>query len=798
MNKNRHLPLLLLLSGAPLLPLKGFDIVKDGRAAAVIHVQPGLPRRVSKALECFRADVKAMTGAGLELRNKGENRIEVILQKAGPDTDSTAHVSFPAENTMRITGGVYALARIFPLLTERFGGVVRVYPGKDGTHYPETKDFSIPERPFTFQPVFDLNRALSNQDNNYLDALGAKWSIDCAHNIPRYILPIREYLQTGKWPAPEVFPVIGGKRLDMKREFRKFAPGYQSDFQPCHTSPQSVAEAVGNIDAYLREHPGTVSISLSPNDNRGYCECQQCAALNAGRTDKPVRMFGPAYLYKDHARSYFQWCNRVAEEVLKRHPDVRFGTLAYRETHMAPDFQINPAIVVYLCFDFGCAQYPDVRKRLNAWIGEWAKTGATLGVWEYGFGDSYYTLPRVGFRNQAEIFRLLADNGFRAFFGEGAESLADGPKRYLYMKLMEEPRADIDKLLREWYSACVGEEAAPHLKKYFDFWEAYWPERASLTTFSESRNAVYHTMTPFGPYMYGLRKGDMEYCRKQMENMLAAAERSGTDSQKKRAHRLMETLEYFDSCAKACFAGILPPSGAPENAKQACAVLRALPDAEQAFEKRRKQLDQWAADPALAWWKGIRKMAQKSVTSPTEKALALTAGFAQDPYVREELRAIAGNKKLPLTARHIANTIVKSQKENNLLLDNPDSAPLAKEKHTVAFPLKNGEWQHDIPLSKGKYLVRMKIAVPKECAMEEGAWLNLRLQGRTAFGKPAGAFLDSPKIRPEAGQNYLLYNTLELGERAAKLQITANLFHFKAGSRVVISNIAVIPVGASE
>ena len=138
----------------------------------------------------------------------------------------------------------------------------------------------------------------------------------------------------------------------------------------------------------------------------------------------------------------------MAEEVLKRHPDVRFGTLAYRETHMAPDFQINPAIVVYLCFDFGCAQYPDVRKRLNAWIGEWAKTGATLGVWEYGFGDSYYTLPRVGFRNQAEIFRLLADNGFRAFFGEGAESLADGPKRYLYMKLMEEPRADIDKLTK--------------------------------------------------------------------------------------------------------------------------------------------------------------------------------------------------------------------------------------------------------------------------------------------------------------------------------------------------------------
>ena len=790
--------LYLLLSAVPLLPLNGFDIVRDGQAAASIHAPSDLPRRVSKAIECFRTDVKAMTGAEVKLRDGGKNRIEVILLKTGPYADNTAHVTFPAGNTMRIAGGVYALARIFPLLSERFGGVVRVYPGKDGTHYPEKKNFSIPEEPFTFQPVFDLNRALSNQDNAYLDTMGAKWSIDCAHNIPRYILPIGEYLKSGQWPAPEVFPVIKGKRLDMRHALKQFAPSYQSDFQPCHTSPQSVAEAVKNILAYLRRHPECKSISLSPNDNRGYCECAQCTAVNEGRSNVPLRMFGPAYLYKDHARSYFQWCNRVAEKVLKEYPDIRFGTLAYRETHMAPDFRINPNIVVYLCFDFGCAQYPDVRKRLNAWIGEWVKTGATLGVWEYGFGDSYYTLPRVGFHHQAEIFRFLADNGFRAFFGEGAESLADGPKRYLYMKLMEEPRAEIDKLLNEWYTACVGKEAAPYLKAYFDFWETYWPERASLTTFSESRNAVYHTMTPFGPYMYGLKKGDMTYCREQMEKMLDAAERCGTESQKKRARLLMESFFYFESCAEACFAGILPLSGAPENAVQARAVLRALPNAERAFEKRRTLLAQWAADPDLAWWKGIRKMAQKKAASPTEKALALTAGFAQDPYVREELRAIARNKKLPLTARYIANTIVKSQKENNLLLDNPSFISLAKDKHTIVFPLKNGEWQHDIPLPTGKYLVRMKISILGECVLEEGAWVNLRLQGRTATGKPAGVFLDSPKIKPEPGKNYMLYNTLELGERAAKLQITANLFHFKPGSRIVISDIAVISVASEK
>lgn len=777
-----------------LLPffLNGFDIVKDGQATAYITAADELPSRVMESIERFRNDVRELTAAEIPWRQAKENKMEIIHIKCNIDSDNVAAISFPDKNTMRIEGGTYGLARIFPFLLERFAGVVYLYPGKNGTHYPNIKNLAVPDKSFTFKPVFDLNRALSNQDNVFLDTLGAKWAIDCQHYIPRYILPIKEYLQTKRWPAAEVFPVIKGKRLNMKKEYKKFAPSYQSDFQPCHTSPQSVAEAVKNIGNYLQRHPETTSISLAPNDNRGYCECETCAKLNSARTKPAIRMFGPDYLYRDHSQSYFQWCNRIVAELGKKYPDIRFGALAYRETHMAPDFKLDPRITVYLCFDFGCTQYTDVRRRFNQWVAEWERTGATLGVWEYGFGDSYYTLPRIGFRHQAEMFRFLADNGFRAFFGEGAESLADGPKRYLYMKLMENPYADIDVLLQEWYDACIGKEAAPYLRQYFDFWETYWPEKASRTTFSESRNAVYHTMTPFGPYMYGLGKSDMPHCRKLMEKMLAAAKKNGSEAQKIRAHNLMLAFEYFESGAQACFAGILPPSGTPENPAQALAVLRALPDAERAYKKRQAVMKQCSTDPALAWWRGIRKMEQKQNASPTEKAVALTAGFAYDPYVREELRRIARDKSISLTTRHIANTIVKSQKENNLLFENPEFVSLARNKHTVVFPVKNGEWQHDIPVRQGKYLVRMKITIPEGDAIGSNTWINLRLQGRTAYRKPAGAYLDTPKITPKAGQAYMIYNTITLDKRANYLQITANLFHFKPGTKVVISDLAVI------
>ena len=38
----------------------------------------------------------------------------------------------------------------------------------------------------------------------------------------------------------------------------------------------------------------------------------------------------------------------------------------------------------------------------------------------------------------------------------------------------------------------------------------------------------------------------------------------------------------------------------------------------------------------------------------------------------------------------------------------------------------------------------------------------------------------------------MMYNTITLDKRASYLQITANLFHFKPGTKVVISDLAVI------
>ena len=779
----------------------GFDIVRNGKAEAYIVTQKTFSPETAKAVKAFTENIFLATNVRLAVKNsiqkgKEKNCILIVEDKRPGNSQIEAEATFPAKNLMKVSGSKDGLTRILAFILEKYAGIVYVWPTANGLHFqPDTKNITIPEKTLEYKPFFYLERSLSNGVRSYLEPLGLKWMIDCQHQVPRYILPIKQYAAENKWPHENVFPFLNGKRLDMAKEHKKFAPTYQSDFQPCHMSEESIDEAVKNIENYLKKYPDTRSVSLSPNDNRGYCLCEKCASFNKRSGDrKYTRMFGPEFRYKDHSRSYFYWCNKVAERINKKYPHIFFGTLAYRETHIAPDFKLHPRITVFLCFDIGTTQYPDIYKKLVSWIGEWYKTGASLGIWEYGFGDSYFTFPRISFQQQGKIFRLMADHNFRGMFVEGAESLGDGPKRFLYLKLAENPREDVDKLLQNWYSACVGKEAAVYLKKYYDFWEKFWVEKASKPAFAESKDAHYHTMTPFGPYMNGLEKGDLAYLRTQMENVVKEAEKSGTPFQKKRAAYMMQAFEYIESGAIANFSEILTEAGTVKDAAHALQVLQNLPAAEKAMAKRKSLEKQMLNDPALAWWWGLKKLHGKIEFSPSEKALSITAQYVSNPFVREEIKKIVRNKQLPITIRQIANTIVKSEQENNLLLAFDGVREKAKGKQSVTLPVLNGEWILKIPVKEGKYLARVRIIVPKTVVPTQKTWMNLRLQGRTGYNKPAGGFLDTPKIYPQSGKSYTIMNTISLDSKAKYMTFIVNLFHFPDKSKVVLSDMAIIPL----
>lgn len=773
--------------------LAAFDVVRDGQPKASISLPENLPKKVTTAIDQFQSDLENLTGTPLPVNDESLNRMEVVFTPTTIDKDDVVQVTFPEKNVMRISGGTHGLVRIFPSLLEKFAGVRYVYPTDLGTHYPQTKNFVIPEKPFTQKPFFVFTRFLWNPYSPWLDRLGAKWALDCMHNIPTYVIPVKKYIETGNWPDPKVFAMIDGKRFNMKEEYGKLHKTFMADWQPCHTSGESIDEAVKNIEEFLEDHPETTSISLAPNDHRGYCECEECAELNK-KGAAAFRMFGPAYRYQNRSESYYHWCNEIVKRVVEKHPNMFFAALAYRETHFAPHFKLHPNIVVYLCFDFGCSQYPRILEKQKKWLDEWKRTGAKLGVWEYGFGDSGYTLPRVGFKNQGRMFELLADHGFRAFFGEGAESVGEGPKRYLYMKLMESPRADVNAIVNDWCAACVGEKAAPFLEEYFEFWERFWPERASQTAFAESSSSIYLSWTPFGPYMYALRKGDMAMLRNLMEKMVTVANESGDARQKKRARWLMTAFDYYEACAETSSAEILSDSGAIETVGQALEFLRHLPAAVAANEKRLKLMEKITNDPELKWWNGLKKIQGKTKsTKQYERDLAKVSNFASDPQVRKELEKIATDEHYSRTTRCLAKTMLrlKDDKSKNLLPSIPEFAHLAGKIHTLTLPVPNGEWSHDIPMKPGEYLVKVNVTIPKDAVIEDDTWMNLRLQGRSQYHKAAGGIIDTPRIKPEPGKSYVIANIVKISDRATFLQLIVNLFNFEDGAKVNVSDVSI-------
>ena len=203
-------------------PVSGFDIVKQGKAEACIVMDKTVSPETVKAVKAFTETIFQATCVRLAVRNsiQKENQKNCILitEDNRPGTSLIeAEVTFPAKNIMKVSGSKDGLVRILALILEKYAGIVYVWPTVNGLHFqPDVKDIKVAEEKLEYKPFFNLERSLSNGVNSYLEPLGLKWMIDCQHQLPRYILPVKEYIASNRWPDREVFPFIKGKSIMKK------------------------------------------------------------------------------------------------------------------------------------------------------------------------------------------------------------------------------------------------------------------------------------------------------------------------------------------------------------------------------------------------------------------------------------------------------------------------------------------------------------------------------------------------------------------------------------------------------
>ena len=355
------------------------------------------------------------------------------------------------------------------------------------------------------------------------------------------------------------------------------------------------------------------------------------------------------------SESYHRWVNQVVERVTAEFPDVMFGITAYREVYEPSSVKLHPNVVVTLCMDYNALMDPEIRAAQEKIVRDWAKV-AKLNAYCYNYGVIFYSLPRLFFKETQQMLQFIHKHGGVAAHDESYyTTVAEGPKNYVFYKLLEDPYRDLEATIVEWCEAAVGAKAAPYLRRYYRFWEDFWRTQAIHTRWWNGRHAQYLGLGHFGSYMYGLKQGDMARCRDLMEQMFAKAKAHGTNDQKKRARLLMAVFEWNEANAIASGGEIFSPNGTLPNAAAALALLRKLPQAQRAYETalrlpQEMETKGWIASSTVT----------RGMSDPVSRSLAAVGNWLSDSEVLAELKSLSGNPTIKGSSRFLASAIFKS------------------------------------------------------------------------------------------------------------------------------------------
>jgi hypothetical protein len=565
------LSLALIASGASAMPL-----VVDNQPRAVIVVADDASKQLRDAALVLQKYVRQSTGAQLPIhigRSAYTDAQKLEISKL--DGDGFVLKGIDAKSYV-ITGptdwgtefGVYEFL-------ERYLGVRWLFPTEDGTHVPQKKTLDVPDDEVRQQPAYWSRQvypiAESWKENTSFRGAAAEWGrrnrlhtrIEFHHNL-KNLFPVSKYGQT----HPEFYPLVDGKR---------YIPKDDKDFewQPNFTAPGIVEEAARNIKQYFKDHPEATSYSLGMNDSRRFDESPATVALDGDKKN---------YLgIGDVSNSYFTWANAVVTEVLKEYPDKWFGTLAYSRIAEPPTkVKPHPRIVPFITYDRMKWIEPEIAKQGKELTLRWTAASPVVGWYDYAYG-AYYQVPRVYPHQMQNYFKWGAQNGVGLHFSELIPTWGEGPKSWIYLKLQWNPNQNVDALLDDWYTAAVGEKAAPKLREYYAIWEKFWTTTAIKSKWFTPDGQYLRFTT--AEYLADVDPNDIKRSRQLMNEVMALAQ---TPQQKKRAGVLGRAWDFYEASALSYRTEIQAQTMLPRTEEEALKLLDEVPNL--AMTQRRNEL----------------------------------------------------------------------------------------------------------------------------------------------------------------------------------------------------------------
>ncbi|MBR5459791.1 MAG: DUF4838 domain-containing protein, partial [Clostridia bacterium] len=211
------------------------------------------------------------------------------------------------------------------------------------------------------------------------------------------------------------------------------------------------------------ELPCYYSLSMDDKDaDYFFCQCDECSRIleESGYSGYVIR-----------------FVNRIAREINKIYPFVKFETLAYVIFTDPPKDDTLPDknVIMRLAADRSDISHgitTPANRVYAKWLRQWSdickKSGSELHIWQYMY-NIQVNYPMPLFYGLQDSVKAFVEHGVTGIFAETQNSMADvwDLNKYVFTHLLEDPDCDVDALVRDFCTRYYG-KAGDGVIKYLE------------------------------------------------------------------------------------------------------------------------------------------------------------------------------------------------------------------------------------------------------------------------------------------------------------------------------------------
>lgn len=252
------------------------------------------------------------------------------------------------------------------------------------------------------------------------------------------LVPPQTYYQS----HPEYFAMVKGKRLPT---------------QLCLANPAVLEITIQNLRKKIAQNPQAKYWSVSQNDNRDYCTCDLCRAVDS--------------VEGSPSGSIVSFVNKVADQF----PEKMISTLAYEYGRHAPK-NIKPRdnVNIMLCSIEAFRDRPLTQDTASTEfvkdVKDWGRISKDIIVWDYVIQFNHLLSPFPNLQVLQPNLQFFAENGVNAMFEQGNREVGGefaALRSYLISKLMWDPYLNIDSVMNDFLYGYYGAAGKP-IREYID------------------------------------------------------------------------------------------------------------------------------------------------------------------------------------------------------------------------------------------------------------------------------------------------------------------------------------------